>query len=65
MRISLEIPENSAAALMVRKLKEIGMAPEEYARGALQRAAERDLADVYRFFLARVAKMPDAPDEAN
>ena len=66
MRISLEIPEGSAAAFMVRKLEETtGTPPEEYARGAIERAAERDLAEVYRLLLARVARMPDAPDRAN
>jgi hypothetical protein len=66
MRISLEIPEGGAAGFMVRKLEEIaGMPPEEYAREAIERAAERDLAEIYRLLLARVAKLPDAPEEAN
>ena len=66
MRISLEIPEDSAAGFMARRLEEVaGLPPEHYARDAIERAAERDLAEFYRLLLARVAKMGDAPDGAN
>lgn len=41
------------------------MPPEEYVRDAIERAAERDLAEVYRLFLARVANLPDAQEDAN
>ena len=54
------------AGFMARKLEEVaGLPPEEYARGAIERAAERDLAEVYRLLLARVARLPDTPDGAN
>jgi hypothetical protein len=66
MRISVEIPDDSAAAFLVRTLEEkTGMPPSEYAQSAIERAAERDLAEVHQLFLARVAKLPDAPLEAN
>jgi hypothetical protein len=39
--------------------------PDFNARRAIERAAERDFAEVYRLFLARVAKMLDDPEEAN
>jgi hypothetical protein len=66
MRISVEIPDDSAAAFLVRTLEEkTGMPPAQYARGAIERSAEQDLAQIHCLFLARVAKLPDAPLEAN
>lgn len=66
MRILLDIPEGSAAGFMARRLDEAaGMPPEDYALGAIERAAETDLAEVYRLFLARVAGVGDAPDGTN
>jgi hypothetical protein len=44
MRILVDIPESSAAAFMARKLEEVtGLPPAEYAKGAIERAAERDV----------------------
>ena len=66
MRISLEIPENSAAGFMARRLEEAtGLPPEDYVRRAIEKAAELDLAEVYRLLLARIAGMRDFPDGTN